>query len=219
MYFVTPPYVVRSLSKRNLTWKINTTENIIYLTFDDGPIPEITTFVLKQLEKFNAKATFFCVGDNVRKYPEVFEKIVTDLHSVGNHSYNHLNGWKSLSKDYLHNIEKCSPFFETDLFRPPYGKISPMQILKLKKNYSIVLWSVLSYDFDCETTCQRCLENVISHTKAGSIVVFHDSIKAKKNLFYTLPRFLKHFTDLGFEFKSLTKEVCESNNLVEMQNN
>ncbi|NVO03500.1 MAG: polysaccharide deacetylase family protein [Bacteroidetes bacterium] len=219
MYFVTPPYVVRSLSKRNLTWKINTSEKVIYLTFDDGPIPEVTTFVLKQLEEFDAKATFFCVGDNVRKYPEIFETIINANHAIGNHSYNHLNGWKSLSKDYLKNIQKCDSFFETNLFRPPYGKISPMQILKLKKNYSIVLWSVLSYDFDIETTGEKCLENVISHSEAGSIVVFHDSIKASENLFYALPKFLKHFSDLGFEFRALTKEVCESNNMVEIQNN
>lgn len=219
MYFVTPPYVVRSLSKRNLTWNINTLDKVIYLTFDDGPIPEVTTFVLKQLKEFNAKATFFCVGDNVRKYPEVFKEIIWDQHSVGNHSFNHLNGWKSLSKNYLHNIQKCNSFFQTDLFRPPYGKISPMQILKLKKNYSIVLWSVLSYDFDNETTGEKCLENVILHSEPGSIVVFHDSIKAKENLYYTLPRFLDHFTKLGFEFRALTKEVCESNNLVEIQNN
>ncbi len=187
----------------NLIWEISTKEKEIYLTFDDGPHPEITPLVLKALDEYDAKATFFCVGDNAMKYPETFKLILSKGHTVGNHSYDHLNGWKVSNNDYFVNIEKANKFIESNLFRPPNGRIVPSQIKILKEKYSIIMWSVLTCDFDKKVSKKQCLKNSISGTKSGSIVVFHDSLKSANNLFYALPLFLKHFNEQGFIFKSL----------------
>ena len=209
MNFVKPPFLLSKLTKNNLIWQIQTETPIIYLTFDDGPIPEITPFVLKTLRDFNAKATFFCVGDNVRKHPDIFNEIVVSGHKIGNHTFNHLNGWKTHSSNYIENIEKCNDYFTTDLFRPPYGKLKPSQVLDIRKTKAIILWSVLSYDFDQHITKEECLNNALSFPDKGAIVVFHDNIKAKDNMFFALPRFLEHFTNKGFTFEILTKALCE----------
>ena len=196
-----------------LTWrKDSTDEKIIYLTFDDGPIPEMTPTILDLLKQYNAKATFFCVGDNIRKHPSIFKRTQEEGHSVGNHTYNHLNGWQTKDVDYLQNVEKCTAVMrehlpeavsEKMLFRPPYGRISKSQISKLLPNYHIVMWEVLSGDFLQSLSSENCLKKSIKYTESGSIVVFHDNIKAKRNVDEVLPRYLEHFAQLGFEFKAL----------------
>lgn len=195
----------------NYVWDIPNTENNVYLTFDDGPTPEITQWTLNHLKNYNAKATFFCIGDNIRKHPEVFKELLKDGHSIGNHTFNHLNGWKTNTKEYIENTklfeeeysklthEKCT------LFRPPYGKIKPSQSKILRKmNYKIIMWDVLSVDFDAAITPEQCLENVLQNISAGSIIVFHDSVKAYSNLEYVLPRTLEFLKQKGFVCAKLT---------------
>ncbi len=191
-----------------LVWKKNTQDKVIYLTFDDGPIPEVTEFVRKTLAKFDAKATFFCIGENVAKYPELLSNLIADEHSIGNHTYNHLNGWKTPTLEYCDNVEKCAAILRdngviTKLFRPPYGRIQKSQIRVLIPDYELIMWDVLSKDYnpniDKETSWQQCKK----HTSAGSIVVFHDSIKALATMQYVLPRFLEYFSSLGYRFDKL----------------
>ncbi|WP_406685049.1 polysaccharide deacetylase family protein [Seonamhaeicola sp. MEBiC1930] len=206
----------------NYVWDIPTNEKSIYLTFDDGPTPEITTWVLNTLRAFNAKATFFCIGDNVKKYPDVFQAILKAGHHIGNHTQNHINGWNTRSKDYLKNIEECNSEFSNfkynipnskletnnppivNLFRPPYGHITPKQGKKLIANgYKIIMWDVLSFDWDKNVSNETCLKNVISKTQKGSIIVFHDSIKASKNMQYVLPKVLEYFSKKEYAFKAI----------------
>ncbi len=200
--FVKSPSILKKIFP-NLIWDIKTYEKEIYLTFDDGPHPDITPGVLEMLDKYKAKATFFCVGDNVRKHPDTYELILNKGHEVGNHSYSHSNGWKVSNDNYFDDIEKADKLIRSNLFRPPYGRISPSQIKHLKKKYSIIMWSVLTYDYSKNVSKEQCLRNSIIKTKPGSIVVFHDSLKSENNLFYALPMFLKHFTDKGFVFSVL----------------
>lgn len=181
----------------NYVWDISTVEKKVYLTFDDGPTPEITAWVLNQLKEFNAKATFFCIGENIQKYPEIFDSILTNGHTIGNHTFNHHNGWKTKTSDYIENVLLCKEAIRkqttdnTQLFRPPYGKIRKSQANLLRKNgYKIIMWDVLSADFDASISPEKCLHNVISNTQPGSIIVFHDSEKSHKNLVFTLPKFL-----------------------------
>lgn len=198
----------------SLCWEMPTEEKKIYLTFDDGPIPEITENVLEILEKFQALATFFCIGDNVEKHPEVFKKIVARNHQIGNHTFNHLNGWKTNNETYLENIKKCNESLEKlvdfsgkkRLFRPPYGRIGRQQIKTLLPDYKIVMWSVLSMDYDKNIAPKQCTKKTIEHTKNGSIVVFHDSLKAAKNMLYALPILLETFTEKGFIFEKITTD-------------
>ncbi|MBA4275641.1 polysaccharide deacetylase family protein [Flavobacterium sp.] len=198
----------------NHVWAISNTENKIYLTFDDGPIPEITEWVLEELKKHNAKATFFCIGHNIEKHPEIFKKVINDAHSVGNHTFNHLNGWKTSTKEYLENFKLCEDSIsnlqskiynlKSKLFRPPYGKIKFSQSKKLRKlGYKIIMWDVLSADYDTAISPEKCLENVLKNVSSGSIIVFHDSVKAFPNLEYTLPRALKYWQEKGFVFEKL----------------
>jgi peptidoglycan/xylan/chitin deacetylase (PgdA/CDA1 family) len=182
---------------------MNGNQKTIYLTFDDGPIPEVTPWVLDTLRRFNAKATFFCVGDNVRKYPDVFDKVIEEGHSVGNHTFNHLSGWATENISYFHNIRHCARMVPSGLFRPPYGKMKPSQVHFLQRHYRIIMWDVLSGDFDKDIKPEGCAQNVIQHAGPGSIVVFHDSLKAELNLRYALPQVLEHFTSLGYSFQSL----------------
>ena len=181
----------------NYVWEIPTVEKKVYLTFDDGPTPEITAWVLNQLKEFNAKATFFCIGDNIQNYPEIFESIILNGHAIGNHTFSHWNGWKTKTSDYVENILLCNEAIRQlttvnrKLFRPPYGKIKNLQAkILLDKGYKIIMWDVLSADFDNQISPENCLKNVIKNTQPGSIIVFHDSVKSFKNLAYTLPKFL-----------------------------
>ncbi len=181
----------------------------LYLTFDDGPIPEVTEFVLEQLQQYNAKATFFCIGNNIKKHPKIFDKILSEGHTIGNHTMNHLKAWKSEPDAYIRNVIECQDSIQEytktrnhpKLFRPPYGQISYSKFKTLEKlGYKIVLWDVLSKDWEYKIPPEICLQNVIENVQQGSIIVFHDSIKASKNLTFVLPRILSYFTEKGFVF-------------------
>jgi len=180
----------------------------MYLTFDDGPHPEITPFVLKELKSHNALATFFCIGKNVLAYPDVYKQILNEGHSVGNHTQNHLNGWKTSNDNYMKDIAEAASYIDSNLFRPPYGKITMFQAKNLRtamkvRKPKVVMWDVLSADFDEKITNEQCLQFVILKSLPGSIVVFHDSEKASLKMQYALPRVLHHFSEKGFRFLSL----------------
>jgi peptidoglycan/xylan/chitin deacetylase (PgdA/CDA1 family) len=195
----------------NQVWNIPNSENTIYLTFDDGPTPEITERVLEILDKHHIKATFFCIGDNVRKHPEIVQKILSKQHSVGNHTYSHLKGWKTPTKTYISNSEACeiklNSLFKirnSKLFRPPYGKITPWQSYKLRKlGYKIIMWDVLSKDYDASISAEKCYENVIKNVSSGSIIVFHDSNKAKENVLNSLEKTIETLKSKGFKFEKI----------------
>ena len=206
----TPKFVTRLFPKQ--IWEYSKANNVIYLTFDDGPIPQVSPWVLDQLNAHNAKATFFCIGKNIKNYPEIFNEIISDGHSIGNHTQNHLNGWKTTTENYIANVLECHKTiaqFEKlkinqPLFRPPYGKINKSQAEKiLKKGYKIIMWDVLSADFDTTISKEKCLQNVLNNAKKGSIIVFHDSLKASKKVKYALPTVLKAFSEKGFVFKKI----------------
>ena len=221
----------------NYIWNIPTTSKTIYLTFDDGPTSEITNWTLNILKQYNAKATFFCIGNNVEKYPNIFQNIINEGHAIGNHTQNHIKGWKTKTKDYLKDIFKAENTINSEipnskfqipkkthqqttnkksqdcqlltddclLFRPPYGQIKPKQGKKLiGLGYKIIMWDVLSFDWDKTVSPETCLNNVISKTTNGSIIVFHDSIKASKNMQYALPKVLEYFSGKGYGFKCLS---------------
>ena len=209
LYFHKTPLWLQKLYS-GLTWGMNSTDKTIYLTFDDGPIPEVTAFVLNQLERYHAKATFFCVGDNIEKHPKQFTEIIEAGHSLGNHTFNHLIGWNTNTEEYLENTRRCQNAIEKyagvqakKLFRPPHGRISRKQIALLRSDYEIVMWTYLTGDFDLALNKEKCLKNAIVQSEALDIVVFHDSLKAYNKLAYVLPEFLKHFSQLGFQFKAI----------------
>lgn len=192
----------------SMEWKIPVADKKIFLTFDDGPIPDVTEFVLEVLKLYDCKATFFCVGDNLRKYPGVHSKVAAAGHSLGNHTFNHLNGWKTDLLQYIENVTKCQELLHTtgtdkQLFRPPYGKITGKQIAALKDEYRIIMWDVLTGDFDQNLSPDKCLKKSINYTGNGSIVIFHDSIKAERNLKFVLPRFMEHFLAAGYSFDKI----------------
>lgn len=190
----------------SLIWKQSAKERVIYLTFDDGPIPGLTPWVLSTLRKFGAKATFFCVGENVKKYPEIFKEIIEEGHAVGNHTFNHLNGWDTPDIDYLRNTlqadEEIRKYTQTDLFRPPYGRIGRRQIQQLQHK-RIVMWNVLTGDFSPKLSSDRVLSKSIKHTSPGAIVVFHDNLKSESNLKHALPAYMSHFSEQGYKFEAL----------------
>jgi peptidoglycan-N-acetylglucosamine deacetylase len=208
MYLVRTPRLIQSLIP-NYTWSIPTDEKVMYLTFDDGPIPEVTPWVLETLKKFNAKATFFCVGDNVNKNPTIFQQVLSEGHAIGNHTFSHINGWNSDNIPYFHDVRHCAKLVKSTLFRPPYGRLTPKQTQFLTRHYDIVMWDVLSGDFDQDISKEDCLKNVVSAAKRGSIIVFHDSLKAAERMMYALPRVLEYFAAKGYRFENL-KEVMSS---------
>jgi peptidoglycan-N-acetylglucosamine deacetylase len=175
---------------------------VLFLTFDDGPVPEITPWVLDCLKEYNAKATFFCVGENVTRHPDIFGRILSEGHSVGNHTYNHLNGWKTSLPDYIENIQRCVEI-DSDLFRPPYGRMTLPQYRLLSQSYRIIMWDVLSTDFDLRISGSTCYRRVIQNAGKGSVIVFHDSIKAAERLCYCLPKVLEYYRDKGYSFKRI----------------
>lgn len=242
MYTVRPPFFLKWFYP-NLIWnreRKDTKEKIVYLTFDDGPIPNVTDFVLNTLNSFGIKATFFCIGDNIQKHPQVFERIKNEGHAIGNHTYNHLKGWKTDDETYVKNFWKCQELTSTNLFRPPYGRIKKSQIRQLVASYElpvtrnpqnttyrstlnsaqdlehinsqpatrnsqlqIVMWDVLSGDFDINLSSEKCYQNVVKNTRNGSIIVFHDSLKAWDRLEYALPRAIEFLLKEGYGFKTL----------------
>ncbi|MDA3853374.1 MAG: polysaccharide deacetylase family protein [Bacteroidales bacterium] len=202
MYTIRLPFFLR-LPLKNLIWRIPQQSKTVYLTFDDGPIPEVTPWLLNLLEQEDVKATFFCVGENVQKYRDIYNQILAKGHSVGQHTYNHLPAFKSNKKDYQENVLAAKEFIRTDLFRPPHGQIWPSQLIKMRKHYRIVLWDVLSGDFDQSISAEKCLNNVINKVRNGSIIVFHDSLKAEKNLRHALPRAIRYMKDDGYKFGAL----------------
>jgi peptidoglycan/xylan/chitin deacetylase (PgdA/CDA1 family) len=205
MYLVKTPRLLKWLYP-GLIWDAAPGTRCIYLTFDDGPIPIVTPFVLNILKQYQAKATFFCIGDNISKHPNVFAQVKEQGHAIGSHTYNHLKGWATENEEYLLNFLKADELTGTNLFRPPYGRIKRQQIKLLKQarpDLKIVMWDVLSGDFDTGLASADCLKNVLKHTEAGSIVVFHDSQKAFDRLEYVLPRALEHWSKQGYTFKSL----------------
>lgn len=188
-------------------WALPAAEKTVYLTFDDGPIPEITEWVLNVLKEHDIKATFFCIGDNIEKNPEIFRKIIEGGHTIGNHTFNHINGWNTDDVDYYENTEACRQSIinhsgnDSMLFRPPYGKIGRKQAKEVKNlGYKIIMWDVLSADFDTTITRQKCLDNVIKNAANGSVIIFHDSIKAFPNLEYALPKAIEYLKENGFRF-------------------
>lgn len=204
-YTVKTPWLLKKLYP-GCTWHINTNEKIIYLTFDDGPHPVATPFVLETLRTFDAKASFFCIGKNVVQYPEIYKRIIEEGHIIGNHTFNHFNGWKVTDAAYFANIAEAAKHIDSGFFRPPYGKISAFQVRNLKAaplNYKIIMWDVLSADFDTKITPEQCSYNVTRHAGNGSIVVFHDSEKAFPRLKLALPECLAYFTGKGFRFASI----------------
>ena len=212
-YFVKTPWWLKKFYSKRL-WNSNTKKRIIYLTFDDGPHPDATIFVLDELKKYNAKATFFCIGKNVATYPDIYRYILDEGHSVGNHTYQHLNGWETKNNVYLNDVAEAAKYIDSPLFRPPYGRINSFQAKYIGKalrneKAKIVMWSVLSGDFDPMISKERCLENVVLNSKAGSIVVFHDSEKAFTHLQYTIPKVLQFFSKKGYLFESLRPEIIK----------
>ncbi len=194
----------------NLVWRIPTSEKELFLTFDDGPVPGPTDFVLETLKKYSSKAAFFCIGDNVRKHPDTFKKVVNDGHAIGNHTFNHVKGWSVSLKKYVENVDQCDMELQSSkleaqslkLFRPPYGRITRNQIKALSE-YKIIMWDVLTIDYNKNVSPESCLQNSIRSTRPGSIIVFHDSLKAERNMSYALPRFIGHFLEQGYVFKAL----------------
>ncbi|MCC6684725.1 MAG: polysaccharide deacetylase family protein [Bacteroidia bacterium] len=184
-------------------WRVATTEPVLYLTFDDGPHPEMTSFVLDTLKEFNAKATFFCVGENVQKYPEIYQRILAENHSVGNHTFNHLNGWKTSLTQYLENTGRAAEVIKSNLFRPPYGRITPAQARQLREKYTLVMWDILSRDYERNLSLKNSLNAIKTRSGPGSLLVFHDSEKAAHNLKSLLPETLTYFHNKGYRFDAL----------------
>jgi len=197
------PFWIRALYPKSLTWRVKTSLPEIFLTFDDGPIPEVTPLVINILKKYNIKATFFCVGENVHKYPEVFKLLIEDGHAIGNHTFHHVKAWKTDYKLYLSEVAECNKLVNSNLFRPPHGQISRRIVQTLRKDYRIIMWSALTGDFNKKLSGDQCLANAIKKTRPGSIIVFHDSLKASERMEYALPLFIEFCIKHGYSFRTL----------------
>ena len=182
------------------TWRKLSSSKTIYITFDDGPVPEVTPFILKLLDEYGIKATFFCVGENVKKYPELYQEVLSRGHRVGNHTYNHLKGYSVSKEEYLNNVEKAARLIDSNLFRPPYGKMKRSQQKALNEKYELILWDVITYDYNTKLSPQKVFNNVKHYTRNGSIILFHDSIKAKNNVLAVLPLAIEFWNKKGYNF-------------------
>lgn len=201
-----PPVRVPGLLRRlfpEILWSMPPGEKKLYLSFDDGPTPVITEKVLDILAAHGAKATFFCIGRNAERHPGILQRILDEGHAVGNHTYSHLKGWYSTNRAYFDDIRLCAQFVPSALYRPGYGMITPSQVRHLRKQYQIVLWDVMSYDFDPKTSPEACLRNVLRYARPGSVIVFHDSVKASEKVLYALPRVLETFEGKGVGFEAI----------------
>ncbi|TDS12401.1 polysaccharide deacetylase family protein [Sphingobacterium paludis] len=203
MYFVNAPFFLRWFYPQ-VTFNRSRKEKKIYLTFDDGPIPEVTPFILDTLKKHNIKATFFCVGENIIKHRDIFERLLAEGHAIGNHTHNHLKGWETEEEHYLRNVEQCQQLTKASLFRPPYARAKKSQLKQLYPKFEVVFWDVLSGDFDQTLPPEKCYQNVVRHSKNGSIIVFHDNLKAIPRVTYALPRVIEYLLKKGFSFEKLT---------------
>jgi peptidoglycan/xylan/chitin deacetylase (PgdA/CDA1 family) len=204
-YLIKTPWWLKLYYSR-LVWKIPTREKVLYLSFDDGPHPVATPFVLDELKKFDAKACFFCIGKNVQAHPQLYKRVLGEGHRVGNHTQDHLNGWKVSEGEYFDNIRQAARYIDSDLFRPPYGRITAFASAHLRaapSSFKIIMWDVLSADFDRSLSAEKCARHVIRHAGPGSIIVFHDSEKAFDRLRGALPQVLRHFADLGYRFEAI----------------
>lgn len=205
MYLAKTPAILKPLAS-DLVWDVQTEEKEVFLTFDDGPIPEVTPLVLDILDSFNAKGTFFCVGENVERHPTVFQDVIARGHAVGNHTFQHENGWRTTQFAYLKSALKCAEMVKSNLFRPPYGRIRKSQADSLKKRFNLIMWDVLSGDFDENRSPQQCLSGLLKYTKSGSVIVFHDSLKAKNSVLEVLPQYLSFLEVEGYKTGLLTTE-------------
>lgn len=200
MYFTKTPKALKNLFP-NLIWEMPAADKKIYLTFDDGPVPGVTDWVLDQLDLFGVDATFFCIGKNVEENPDLYQRLVESRHSIGNHSYSHMNGWVNKNISYYKDILKAKQLIDSKMYRPPYGRISMRQARVLLQNdFKVVMWDVVSGDFNQKITKDQCLQNVIQHSIPGSIILLHDSLKAKEKMQYVLPKFIEYCMGKGFEF-------------------
>jgi len=205
MYLVKTPSIIKKMFS-SFVWDIPTKEKILYLTFDDGPHESATPFVLDELKKHHAKATFFCIGKNVVQHPAIYQRILDEGHAAGNHTQHHLNGWKTKTNEYINDIREAANIIQSDLFRPPYGKIKRSQSSKVNsESFSIIMWDILSGDFDLNVSKEKCLQYVLNNAIGGSIIVFHDSTKAFEKLQYVLPKVLGYFTEKGYQFQAIKK--------------
>lgn len=196
------PQIVKRLFPE-LIWKMPAGGNALYFTFDDGPCPQVTPWVLDELDKYDAKATFFCIGKNAELYPELVELIKTRGHSVGNHTYSHTKGWAKRTGEYVEDIELANSFLSSTLFRPPYGRITKHQIKRLSARYHIIMWDIISRDYSSVVSPRKCIREVMPHVREGSVIVFHDSLKASRNLFYALPRILESVHKQGYKCRAI----------------
>lgn len=199
---ITPPRIIKRIYP-SLIWSFPNDKDGVFLTFDDGPSPQITPWILDQLDIFGAKATFFCIGKNVELYPNLYKEILDRGHQTGNHSYSHIKGWKTDNNTYMRDIDTANDLIRSNLFRPPYAKITPSQAKEVNERYTILMWSILSRDYNRSLTGNQCARNVIPHILPGSIIVFHDSLKASKNLWYALPKVLEEIGNRGLICKRI----------------
>ncbi len=202
MYLTKAPLLLQWLYPA-LTWHRSRSEKRLYLTFDDGPIPDVTPQILNTLKNYQIKATFFCVGENIKKHPDLFHRVLENGHRIGNHTYHHLNGWHTPTDTYLADTNRCEQLTRSNLFRPPYGRGTRTQYARLRQQYEIIMWDVLSGDFDQQLSPDRCLTNVTRHARNGSIIVFHDNVKAIPRVTYVLPRAIEYWLDKGYQFDVL----------------
>jgi peptidoglycan/xylan/chitin deacetylase (PgdA/CDA1 family) len=190
----------------NAIWHLPSIEKVVYLTFDDGPVPGVTSSIIEILKGHNIKATFFCVGENVSKYPDIFNEIIKEGHAVGNHTFYHIKGIKHSNSYYYNNVEMAGRLIKSNLFRPPYGLMKRSQYLYLNKKYKIIMWDVISCDYDSSITPEKCISNVVDFVRNGSIITFHDSYKAEKNVLAALPKVIEKLIDEGYSFRKIEFE-------------
>jgi peptidoglycan/xylan/chitin deacetylase (PgdA/CDA1 family) len=205
LFFVTTPWWLRKLFTGR-TWDISSKEKIIYLTFDDGPHPVITPAVLTELNKYEAKATFFCIGDNVKKFPGIHQQVISEGHAVGNHTMHHINGWNTADSAYTDDIAAAQKYIDSNLFRPPYGRLKNSQLREIKQRWphlKTIMWSVLAGDWVTTLDKEQCFQQVRNAVYPGCIIVLHDSEKANQRMSYVLPKLLQYFTEKGYKFKKI----------------